>query len=347
MTASDLDISTKRLNEMRSHVPRDDVALAEILATHASVLLQHVRIGEACVALEEATGLHHAAGRTVDEARCLSMTATLSRFGGLLDEAQSRAQQALELVGASGPVAVSAYTELGETALARGDGTASATAFAAALDAGASAGMGAAARGALLRKRAVALVNAGQHEAAVHDLETAHDIFMEIGDRASALRTLIEQATTLHYAAQATRSVALIQHIVAQATQTGDHAALADIQLLAAAQAFERGDAVAALAAASIAREEALQAVVPSTYFSAAVAISRAANALGDNLEAYSALATAWATLADVIGDEAAQSWVSPVLSALQTEWGEQGFAAVRAEHDEQRRAALVGKVGS
>ncbi len=87
--------------------------------------------------------------------------------------------------------------------------------------------------------------------------------------------------------------------------------------------------------------------MVPSTYFSAAVAISRAANALGDQLEAYRALATAWATLADVIGDEAAQSWVSPVLSALQTEWGEQGFAAVRAEHDAQRRAALVGKVGS
>ncbi len=94
MTASDLDISTKRLNEMRSHMPRDDVAFAEILATHASVLLQHVRIGEARVALEEATGLHHAAGRIFDEARCLSMTATLSRFGGLLDEAQSRAQQA-------------------------------------------------------------------------------------------------------------------------------------------------------------------------------------------------------------------------------------------------------------
>ncbi|MDB5887457.1 MAG: hypothetical protein JWM03_329 [Rhodocyclales bacterium] len=344
MTASDLDISTKRLHEVRNHVPRDDVALAEILVTHASVLLQHVRIGEARAALEEATALHHAAGRTFDEARCLSMTATLSRFGGLLDEAQNRAQQALALVVESGPIAVAAYTELGETALARGDGAASAVAFAAALDAGASAGMGAAARGGLLRKRAVALVNAGQHEAAVRELETAHDIFMEIGDRTSATRTLIEQATTLHYATQPTRSEALIQRVTAQASLAGDHAALADIQLLVAAQAFGRGDAVAALEAAKIAREEALQAVAPNTYFSAAVAISRTANALGDQLEAYRALATAWVMLADVIGNEAAQSWVSPVLDALQTEWGEQRFAAVRAEHDAQRRAAMTNK---
>ncbi|MDB5801325.1 MAG: hypothetical protein JWL63_2264 [Rhodocyclales bacterium] len=288
--------------------------------------------------------MHHAAGRIEDEARCLAMTATLSRFGGNLDEAQSRAQQALALIGASGPIAVSAHTELGETALARGDGVASAAAFAAALETGASTSMGAAQRGSLLRKRAVALVHAGQHDTAIQDLETAHDIFMEIGDQSSAVRALIEQATAEHYAGRQDKSRTLIERVMTVATQAGDHAAIADAHLLVAAQAFERKDAAAAFAAASAAREAALQAVVPSTYFGAAVAISRAANALGDRLEAYRALATAWVTLIDVIGKEAAQSWVSPMLTALHTEWGEQGFNTIRTEHDAQRRVALAGK---
>ncbi|MEC5385354.1 hypothetical protein VVD49_06440 [Uliginosibacterium sp. H3] len=335
-----LQTSTVKLLEARR---RDEPeALAEALARHANELIRHARVEEARVELEEAVGIHRALEHSEDEARCMQMVASLCRLGGKVDEAVRWARDALELVDNAGPIAVATWSELGEIELARGDTAASATAFATALALGDSAGLGAAARAALLRKHAVALVNNGQHAEAALALNTAHDILTGIGDQTNALRTLIELATTLHYAGEAEKCAVLVRHIIDVAPGLPDYAALADIQLLVAAQGFEKNDPAAALAASYAASEAALRAIVPATYFAASVSASRAANALGDQPEAYRVLATAWVTLADAIGSDAARAWVSPVLSALQTEWGEQVFSDVRARHDAQRRAAMA-----
>jgi hypothetical protein len=104
-----------------------------------------------------------ARGRSYDEARCTQFAATLCGLEGRLDEAKVRCTRALALCGSEGPVAVSAYAELGEIALARGDHSGAANAFGAALDAGDATGLVDAARAALLRKRAVALTAGGRY----------------------------------------------------------------------------------------------------------------------------------------------------------------------------------------
>jgi hypothetical protein len=46
-------------------------------------------------------------------------------------------------------------------------------------------------------------------------------------------------------------------------------------------------------------------------------------------------------TLADLLGDAVASSWVAPVMEAYRVKWGAPEFAATKAEHDRSRRARL------
>ena len=337
-----LALTAERLESARRSADFDPAQLAEALKLHANELILRGRLVDARVELDEAAAIHHTRSQPYDEARCSQMSAALYRMGGKLAEAKQRARRALDLAEAKGPVAVSAWTELGEIAMAEGRAAEAVTAFNAAIDAGMAtpaANNFGPAHAALLRKRAIVRANMSAFDNALDDLRAAHDLLVESGDGAAATRTLIEQATALHYAGRSEESAQMIQQVIRLAEQTEDLSALSDIWMLVAAQAFERGDGAAAMSAAYTARDAALRAVVPQSDFGAAVAISRAANAMGNRPEAYTALATAWATLGDVLGKEAAQAWVEPVLSALRKEWGDDVFAAIRAQHDAQRRA--------
>ena len=192
-----LDLSTRRLADARQRGDADEIA--EALAVHANALLTKGHIGAARSELDEAAAIHRARDRVYDEARCTHLAATLCRFEGRLDEARQRANRALALAGSRGPIAVSAHTELGEIALAEGQVAQAAAAFQAALDVGRDAGLVAPARAAILRRRAAALVAAKQFVDAIHDLETAYGLLIEAGDRATAARTLIEQATAFQH----------------------------------------------------------------------------------------------------------------------------------------------------
>ena len=161
--------STRRLAEARQRGDVDDIA--EALALHANDLLRSARTGEARLELDEAAAIHRARGRVYDEARCTQLAATVCRFEGRLDEAKKRSTRALELSESRGPIAVSAYAELGEIALAEGNSAEAAKAYRAALDAGEGTGLVDSARAALLRKRAAALTAGGQYHDAVGDLE--------------------------------------------------------------------------------------------------------------------------------------------------------------------------------
>ena len=92
---------------------------------------------------------------------------------------------------------------------------------------------------------------------------------------------------------------------------------------------------------AHLARDAALEAVAPLSYFAAAVALARADDLRGDRTEAYRVTASAWVTLADLLGQDLARSWMEPVLLGFKLRWGDDAFAEARAAHERQRRDAL------
>ncbi len=330
------ETTSRRLAKARQRGDTDDVA--EALALHANELLNKGQTGDARKALDEAAKIHRSCGRTYDEARCTQLAATLCRFEGRLEEAKQRAQVAVELMGATGPVAVSAYTELGEIALAEGCGDTAATAYSSALACGEETGLIDSARAAILRRLAAARVVAKQFQAAAQDLETAYGLLAQTGDQVSARRTLIEEATAFQHAGQLNDAEGIINRAMKLAKQANDHAALADVHLLQTTQAVERRDARVAMASARAAREQALLGNAPTSYIGAAVAIAELAEASGDRVAAYEALATGWVTLADLLNQDTARATFAPKLQEMRKRWGHAVFAEIKGTYEAGRK---------
>ena len=334
-----LETYRHRVAEARQRGNADD--LAEALALHANALIQAGQISSAQLDLDEAAAIHRARGRVVDDARCTQMAGTLCRFTGQLDEAKKRASRALELSHFKGSIAVSAYTELGEIARSEKNHAEAAKAYSAALDAGESIGLVGSARAALLRKRAVALTAVKKYPDAVRDLETAHDLLMRSGDCASATRALIEAATALRYAGQPSEAETIVRRAMQLAEPANDHAALADLHLLRAAQALDRRDTVTAMASMLTAREHALAGNAPISYIGAAHAIAELADAAGNRQQAYEALATGWATLSDLLGGEVARTTFEPKLRDARARWGGPEFDVIKKAYEAHRPSVL------
>jgi tetratricopeptide (TPR) repeat protein len=330
-----LEISTRRLGEARQRGDADDIA--EALALHANDLLQSGRTTDARLELDEAAAIHRARGRVYDEARCTQLAGTLCRFEGRLDEARDRSTRALELSESKGPIAVSAYAELGEIGLAEGNHAEAASAYRAALDTGEATGLVDPARAALLRKRAVALTAARRYDDAVHDLEAAHDLLVRAGDRAGAIRALIEAATAFRHAGRFEESDRIVRRALDPARQADDHAALADLHLLLTAQALDGRDVARAMASAQTARTQSLAANAPTSYIGAALAIAQLAESTGDRAGAYEALAVGWATLADLLGHDLARMTFEPKLKEMRERWGAPAFDEVRNAYEAHR----------
>lgn len=334
-----LEKATRQLAEARAGGDADD--LAEGLALHANALLEQGQIGAAQSELDEAAAIHHTRGRRYDEARCTQLAGTLCRFQGRLSEARQRANRALELAESQGPLAVSAQAELGEIALAEGRGIEAAAAYQAALAIGETTGLIGPARAALLRRRAAALVVARQHQEAVRNLETAYELLVQAGEQTTATRALIEQATALQHGGQFAAVEPIVDRALQRAAPAGDHAALADLHLLQATQALERRDAAAAMAAAQAARTEALAANAATSYIGAALTIARLAESADNRLGAYEALATGWATLADLLGRDLAQAAFAPPLREMRERWGIAAFDEIKKSYEAGRRRAV------
>jgi tetratricopeptide (TPR) repeat protein len=317
----------------------DPDALAVALAAYAAVLIDRGVIDEARRALDEAVAIHRQRGHRYDEARCLHSAATLYRLAGQFDDAEQRAQRAVALAGADNPVAVAAATELGEIALAQGRGTAAAAEYSRALAWGQAAGLLPPYHAALLRRRGNALAMARQFQAAAADLAVAYDLLVQAGEAADARHTLVEQATALHEGGDATGAQRILATTRDLAEAAGDHAVLADIDLLTVALALSRQDAAAAMQAARQAREHALRAVALLPYIAAVAAIADLAQAAGDKQAAYEALVTGWTTLGDLLGREVARATFAPKLQELRTHWGDVAFAEVKAVYEQRRRA--------
>jgi hypothetical protein len=186
-------------------------------------------------------------------------------------------------------------------------------------------------------------VAAGQHQDAVHDLESAFDLIMQTGDRVTATRTLIEEATAFQHAGLFAEAERIVHRAIELAGQTNDHAALADIHLLLATQALESRDAAGAMAAAQAARTQALAANAATSYIAAAITIARIAEVTGDRQLAYEALAVGWVTLSDLLGSDMARMAFEPKLKELRQRWGASAFDEIKKTYEGHRRSMKRG----
>jgi hypothetical protein len=104
--------------------------------------------------------------------------------------------------------------------------------------------------------------------------------------------------------------------------------------------ALALGNADDALQRLDEARAGALEVRDPIAYLdcssqAAAVHVQR-----GEPVQAYGHLASAWVTLADLIGREAAARWVRPLMLELRAGLGEDAFDLVRSNYEAEQRDA-------
>ena len=116
---------------------------------------------------------------------------------------------------------------------------------------------------------------------------------------------------------------------------------LAELLVLRARLARAGGETTKALDYARRSRDSALQATAPVSYLAASVEMAESFQSRGDYADAYGTLATAWATLSDLLGNDTARSWIEPCLIAYQVRWGEVGFQHAKSGYESQRRARL------
>jgi hypothetical protein len=103
----------------------------------------------------------------------------------------------------------------------------------------------------------------------------------------------------------------------------------------------DRGDLTNALKATETARDYALNAVAPTSYISAVLALAEIHEAHKNNFATYEVLVIGWVTLADLLGAEAAKELFEPRLKNLRQSWGVETFSKVKTSYETQRRAAM------
>jgi hypothetical protein len=174
----------------------------------------------------------------------------------------------------------------------------------------------------------------------------------QAGDADAARRAAVERATVLQQLgrnAQAMQAADELEQAMAGLAAAGVVPAerqqalaadRADLHLLRCTEALRQGHGAAALAQARAAREQALAGRSAGAYIGATLAISRLSDAAADRSSAYAALATGWATLADLLGPTLARAAFAAPLQALRQAWGAAAFDTVKRDHDSRRRAA-------
>lgn len=102
------------------------------------------------------------------------------------------------------------------------------------------------------------------------------------------------------------------------------------------AQALGRSDDV--LARLARARAGALAVRDPLAYLTSASQAAAVHLQRGEAVPAYGQLASAWVTLADMVGRETAARWVRPLMLELRAVLGEDAFELLRRNHEAERQ---------
>jgi ATP/maltotriose-dependent transcriptional regulator MalT len=283
--------------------------------------------------LLEAVGIARRRSDPAEASRALVLASRLSRIMGEADQATELAREAEDLADTDPSLRAAALLEQAEIAAATGSSSRAAQLLTTLLGVP---GASRADRAAAHRGRARARLAMDRPGDAAEDHLQAGRLLGVEGDTAGAAQGALDAATALTAAGDVTRAEALLA-TAAEAARDIDLPGLrAQVALARATLALQRGDGEAALTEALTAREEALIAVDAVAFAGATGVIAVLEERRGDRVAAYRALATGWATIADLLGSEVAAAMFSPPLLDQQQRWGADGFAAVKAEHDEQ-----------
>ncbi|ANH68307.1 hypothetical protein [Mitsuaria sp. 7] len=297
--------------------------------------------------LQQAAQRASSDGRARQAAHCEQMAASLLRAGGSLDEALAAADRVVARDPASPAARFAAEAERAQTLQAQGDDSGASQAWRQSLDAAEMLSLPDWARATVLRSLAGSEVRGGAFDSAWIHFDEAATLMSD--DLAAPAWVDVEQAQAARGIGQLAHARDVLGRARVQARLDIDPHLRAEVQRTLAECvldecALDDGDADQAREAARLAhlaREAALEAVAPLSYFAAAVALARAADLRGDRTEAYRVTASAWVTLADLLGQDLARSWMEPVLLGFKLRWGDDAFAEARAAHERQRRDAL------
>ena len=318
----------------------DDQAYA--LMQSAVSLIQQGHWAEAAASLEKAAEIHDQAGRAYDQARCLQLAATLRRSTAQPDKARSLLERAVAVAPGDQPLAIAILTEQAETAFAENRYEEAVVAYTGALNEARQAGLKAEELSALLRRRAAASIALGKIQEAAADFDEAFQSLDVASGREVASFLRIEQAGLLwrHGYYDETEQVIAALETGLDGEEVSPQL-LAEVLVARARLSRSAGQADMATTYADRARDAALQAVAPVSYFSASVELAETLQIRGDYVGAYGTLTTAWATLADLLGEDVASSWVEPVLLAYAVRWGEPTFQQAKSAYEAQRRSEI------
>ena len=271
----------------------------------------------------------------------LRLAAELARITGQPGRAASRARTAVHLAHTP-PTRLAALIELGEATLALGRPLAAADAFRRALGTD----LDPASRCALLRRHGLALAAAGLEREAADAFAHAHRVAAGDGDDVGASHVLVEAVAAV--SGRSPKLAERLDHAARRAAEkAGNVAALADLDLLAAARSLERGQLDEALRRAEAARHHALDAVVPLAYVASALAVARISDRLGNRVEAYRSIVKGYATLSDLLGAALSSATFEPELRRFRARWGDEAFAQAKDRYDAARRQELGLQPGS
>ncbi len=291
--------------------------------------------------LERAAELARIDGDATRAAHCLQMAAALHRARGAGVEALAAASRAGKVAGRDPRARFAASAEFGEALIAQGEFERAAAAYRQALATADAIGLPRWARATVLRRLAEADAGRGALAEAWHGYDAAAQEMVRVSDALAAAWIHVEHANCAREAGALEHARQLVGR-PGLLLLAGEEPHLASERLLLIARlALANGRFAAAAESARLARASALEAVAPLSYYAAAVALAEAFEGMGRHTDAYAALATAWATLGDVLGRDVAESWVAPILEAYRMKWGAEGFATAKAQHDARRKAAI------
>lgn len=311
----------------------DKRALADALERQARALLAVADLGAAARALDEAAACWGPLGEAEREGSCLLLAASTHRLDGNAAAAAASARQAARLALAL-PLRRGVALERCEQALARGDGRAARDCFAAFLHThGAS--LEPLVKAQVLQRCAAAAIETAAWQSAVQDLDEAATLLDRHDHAADAepVRLAAAAIAAHHDPGAAEARLSAIERQVPR-----DGSAAARRGLVGGEIALRTGQHLRAVERFDRARQGALDAGDPLSYYSAALLAARAAEDIGDADGAYARLATAWASLADVLGRDLAASMLRPALLNLRERLGGARFDAAKAAYEEHRR---------
>lgn len=305
----------------------------------AGALLQEGQVADAGNLLHTAAAEAQALDDVPAAIRLLQLAAATARSAGAPEEGRARAEQAIALTEhlpePDPALAVLALAEAAECSLALQNPEEAAREFGSAADV---AGVPESIRAALLRRQASAYGSAGRYAEARTALLAVLATDSSPGPETARVR--LDLAGIAQQGGLPDRH-ALVDQARAAVADHPDADLHADIALLEAAVAAERGDYATALQHTERARDSAVEADAPVAYLAASLSEAQFLESLGgDHDHVYTVLARGWEVLKSLAGPDLARTAFSDAMDQRRAAWGDEEFFAVRGRYEQRHGRA-------